>query len=66
MTVFHFNEDYADDATTTTDIPGAPAAPRSERHGPYGAELEGPDAFEMEYVSVMLARNAAERDQGNH
>lgn len=65
MTVFHFNEDDEDD-DTTTDIPRAPAAPRRERHGPYRADLEAPDAFEMEYVSVMLARAAAERDRGNH
>ncbi|KAM0456965.1 hypothetical protein ACHAPV_006940 [Trichoderma viride] len=65
VTVFHFNEDDGDD-DTTTDIPRAPAAPRRERHGPSGAELEGPDAFEMEYVSVVLARTAAERDRGKH
>lgn len=65
MAVFHFNEDDGDD-DTTTDIPRAPAAPRRERHGPNGAELEGPDAFEMEYVSVMLARTAVERDRGKH
>lgn len=65
MTIFHFNEDDGDD-DTTADIPRASAAPGRNIYGSDGTGPENFDQFELEYLSVLLARTVAEEDLGEH